>query len=192
MSLADDLVRIFGAPDIESARAVVKEGFVKVNSQIMTNPELPISTKDTIFVDENYAKKHAGYWQFRDMNKILGLFHTADDVIAASLSEGEIEFLEEKKITVRLIGENSPDNLLANTLIIGNTDNIFNTFTLIEKNKDLLLKKSTMLLRLKKEQDFEDTLNSIKKMAKIQGFSFTDAVKPEYARETYWAILKRD
>ncbi len=192
MSLADDLVRIFGAPDIESARAVVKEGFVKVNSQIMTNPDLPISTKDTIFVDESYAKKHAGYWQFLDIDRNMNLFPTADDVIAASLNEGEIEFLEEKKITILMIGENSPDNLLANTLIIGNTDNMFNAFTILEKNKNLLLKKSTVLLRLKKEQDFEDKMESIKKMAEIQGFSFIDAVKPEYARETYWAILKRD
>ncbi len=57
MSLLDNLVNNFGALSLDVARAVIIEGHVKVNSQIIDNPDFPISSTDVIIVDEKELKK---------------------------------------------------------------------------------------------------------------------------------------
>ncbi|NOR85007.1 hypothetical protein GQ473_02725 [archaeon] len=192
MSLLDNIVNHFGAASLDVARALIIENHVKVNSQVIDNPDFPISSTDVIIVDEKELKKPIGYWQFLDINMNLSLFHDADDVIAASLNEGEIEYLQEQKITIRLVGNGADsDDFLANTLILGNSDDLFNTFLLIEKNYNLLLKNSKVLIKVEKNNEFDSRIETIKKLAESQKLVFVDAVKSDYSKIEYWVILEK-
>ena len=192
MSLLDTIVKNFGAASLDVARALIIENHVKVNSQVIDNPDFPISSTDVIIVDEKYMKKPISYWQFLDIDMNLSLFHDADDVIAASLNEGEIEYLQEKNITIRLVGtELESDKFLSNTLILGNSDDIFNTFLLIEKNYDLLLKNAKVLIKVEKNKEFDARIDTIKKLAESQKLVFVDAVKSDYSKDEYWVILEK-
>ncbi|MCK4968855.1 MAG: hypothetical protein KAS12_07405 [Candidatus Aenigmarchaeota archaeon] len=192
MALADSLVKNFGFKNCELLRAIIIEGHVKVNSQVIIDPEFPISSRDTIFVDEKYTKKSIGYWQFLELNRNLGLFLDSSDVIAASLNEGEIEYLQELNITISLVGmDNGSDKFLANMLILGNCDDIFNTFLIIEKSLNLLLKNAKVLIKVEKNKEFDARIETIKKLAELQKVEFVDAVKSKYSKEEYWVILTR-
>lgn len=193
MSLLDNIVKNFGAASLDVARALIIENHVKVNSQVIDNPDFPISSTDVIIVDEKYMKKAISYWQFLDIDMNLSLFHDADDVIAASLNEGEIEYLQEKNITIKLVGTEADSNkFLANTLILGDSEGIFNTFLLIEKNYDLLLKNAKVLIKVRKQDDFDARIETIKKLAESQKLVFVDAVKSDYSKDEYWVILEKN
>ena len=192
MSLLDNVVKYFGAASLDVARALIIENHVKVNSQVIDNPDFPISSTDVIIVDEKYVKKPISYWQFLDIDMNLSLFHDADDVIAASLNEGEIEYLQEKNITIKLVGtELKSDKFLANTLILGDSEDIFNTFLLIEKNYDLLLKNAKVLIKVENNKEFDARIDTIKKLAESQKLVFVDAVKSDYSKDEYWVILEK-
>lgn len=207
------LVKEKKVTDIKTARILIKEGLVKVEKNIIKNPDFPASLEDRIdILDKKIAKMPFSYWVLKDVDRISKLFNPTNDILCFGLNKEEIKVLLSMGTALHVIGldyEKLPrkvkvtkgnpvfDDLKKkiktkfNLIIIKLGVNVFNLFKIIEKYKDLLINDGGILIKIDtKNEKFEDQWKIIEEMTKSLDLKIQSYIEPKYSKNDVWVLLK--
>lgn len=210
MPLDSQLVSKLGVTDIFPARILVRDGFVEVNGQIITRPDLPVSTQDTIQItDARLARMPRGYFMLRELQSERDFFGSTTDALCIGTDRGALAYLREKRAAVanaspEASGIGGVKDIITNPLtekisakhaekfnfiIFGPRFGIFTVFGILENNSNTLLSRGRALLELRKDEP--QSQENISKFAEGAGFSVESIMRFDIEPESGWIILKK-
>jgi hypothetical protein len=214
MDLKSFLVEKRGVKDVKCARMLIEAGSIKVDKQIILDPEFPVDDSTNLqILDENLAKKGKDYFKFREIQK-TALLENGKDALCIGLNKDEISFLMDSGLTISLLihkeegpkesdvktikGDiTNPDSIEGlNTkfdyLIANIGVNYFQLFSILEKYLNYIVPNGNLLIRIRIDKiEREDLKNIVEEFSGNLNLEVKDYITPDHFGEEFWVLLKK-
>ena len=210
MPLDSYLVSKLGASDILSSRALIRDGFVELNKQIVKQQDFPVSTQDSVKItDSQLVGKPRGYFQVRELQKECELFTSTTDALCIGADPGTLLFLKDTGASVANAGAGVSDipgvldislNPLMdciskkhsekfNFIIFGPKFGLFTAFSILENNKESLLSNGRALLDVREKDSLSE--EHVTKLCAGAGFLIDRIFISDLDPSNGWIVLAK-